>query len=160
MPTKHPWYWAITECQQGPDYDFRATFAPQDALQLTTLVQRYLPKGFVRHEANTAEIQYLDIDTHNKLQAQQRDADVRIWFSATIAVLGSELSIYYELGGAQDYGETSLVKALAQATELTLCQWRVCYGGDGYAGGEAAQGNDATSLLAYLNGNRQSLKRQ
>ncbi|NEQ43800.1 MAG: hypothetical protein F6K00_09680 [Leptolyngbya sp. SIOISBB] len=152
MQANHPWYWRITECQQGPDYYFLATFAPQDSPQLAALVQRYLPQRFVRNEANTAAIQYLDDSTYRKLQALQQGEDVRIWFSATIEVLGPELSICHRLGGGQDYAEASLIRALAQAPELTLCQWRVSYGGDGYAGGNVAQGDSPDSLLAYLNG--------
>ncbi|MEM9118950.1 MAG: hypothetical protein AAGD09_13850 [Cyanobacteria bacterium P01_F01_bin.56] len=150
MKQYRPWYWAITERGQGPDYYFDATFAPQNAAQLAVLVQRYLPTGFVRNEAHTSAIQYLNDDAYNKLQALKQREDVRIWFSATIEVYGSRLSIYHQLGGGQDYGETSLLRDLAQSPELTLLQWRVGYGGDGYAHGDAAGGNDDTSLLAYL----------
>ena len=139
MKQDRPWYWAITERGQGPDYYFDATFAPQNAAQLAVLVQRYLPTGFVRNEAHTSAIQYL-----------KQSEDVLILFSATIDVYVSRLSIYHQLGGGQDYGETSLLRDLAQSPELTLLQWRVGYGGDGYAHGDAAGGNGDTSLLAYL----------
>lgn len=52
----------------------------------------------------------------------------------------------------QDYHNTPLINALVLAPALTLRQWRVSDGGDGDAGGDAAPGTDARSLIAYLKG--------
>ena len=150
--TELPWFWAITDQRQGPDFAFWATFAPNDAAQLATFIERYRPSQFIRHSANPDTIQYWDAHAYGKLQAQQRGEDAPIWVAATLDVRGHELSIYHHMGG-QDYHDTPLINALAHAPELTLHQWRVSYGGDGYGGGDAAQGTEAQSLVAYLKGN-------
>jgi hypothetical protein len=54
---------------------------------------------------------------------------------------------YPEVHGAT---ETSLLATLAAAPELTLVDWSVAYGGDGYSSGQLASGTSAPELLAYL----------
>jgi hypothetical protein len=98
----------------------------------------------------TRYAQYVDRHTYEKLQAQARGEDTPVWVAATIEVCDHTLSITNLLGGDDD-GETALLIEIAQAANLTMQQWRVSYGGDGYAGGDVAQGNDPHSLLAYLN---------
>jgi len=53
-------------------------------------------------------------------------------------------------GGPADQAETDLLVALARAATLTLVQWQVVAGGDGFASEGVAQGTDSAALLAYL----------
>jgi len=149
--TNLPWFWAITDQQQGPDFAFCATVAPTEAAPLAALVEQHVSPHFLRHTASADHIEYWDAAAHAKFCAQQQGADSPIWFGATIDLRGPTLRIHHYLGG-QDYQDTPLIAALAQAPHLTLRHWRVSYGGDGYAGGDVAQGTDGQSLAAYLQG--------
>jgi hypothetical protein len=156
MAIAHPWYWQIQALGQGPDYYFWATFLPHEADPLAAFVARHHPPNFCHHRTAraphrmTCYAQYVDRHTYEKLQAQARGEDIPVWVAATIEVCDHTLSITNLLGGDDD-GETALLIEIAQAANLTMQQWRVSYGGDGYAGGDVAQGNESHSLLAYLN---------
>jgi len=156
MPIALPWYWKIQALGQGPDYYFDATFAPEAAARLATLVHQQLPPGFVHHPGQRRRCpcayyaQYLDAHTDSTLQAIHRGEDVRVWGNAKIEVCDHELFIAHSLSG-WDYGDTSLIYAIARSPELILQRWRVHYGGDGYTGGEVAHGDSDASLRAYLN---------
>ncbi|MEM9906310.1 MAG: hypothetical protein AAF921_14930 [Cyanobacteria bacterium P01_D01_bin.44] len=157
--TRREWFWEIKALRQGPDYYFCATFGLTDAAKLAAMVCQQLPAGFVRNtrfietdRQQTYEIydHYLDENTYGKwVEMENGGEPCNIWLSGSIEVCGYELFISNTLAGG-GYGETDLIVAIAQASDLTLRQWRVSYGGDGYAGGEAAHGDSAAGLLEYL----------
>ena len=155
MAIAHPWHWQIRALGQGPDYYFWATFRPDEADPLAALVAQHRPPDFLHHLAarpphhTIRYAQYVDRRTYEKLQAQAKGEDIRVWLAATIEVCDHSLCVSNLLGGG-DYGETPLLIKLAQTSELILQHWRVSYGGDGYTGGDVAHGDDADSLLTYL----------
>ena len=155
MSIAYPWYWQIQAMNQGPDYEFWAAVLPSEASQLADFIAHYLPPNFFQNPAArplpgyARYTQYVDQHTYDKLQAQAQGEDNPVWLAALIEVCDHTLSIRNLLGGS-DYGETPLLIHLAKSQEVTLQQWRVSYSGDGYKGGNVAQGNDARSLLAYL----------
>ncbi len=155
MPTAQPWYWQIQALNQGPDYEFWAAVVPSEASDLADFIAHYLPPNFSKNPAAllrpgcTRYAQYVDQHTYDKLQAQAKGDDAPVWLAALIEVCDHTLSIRNLLGG-NDYGETPLLIHLAKSQTVNLQQWRVSYSGDGYQGGTMAQGDDARSLLAYL----------
>ncbi|MEO0457619.1 MAG: hypothetical protein AAF152_13715 [Cyanobacteria bacterium P01_A01_bin.114] len=158
---RREWFWKIEQLRQGPDYYFCATFEPTDAVNLAAIVRQNLPASFVHNETfvdahdqqkHVIYDAYLDKRAYDKLVAMEKGGEPQnIWFLGSIKVRDHELFVSHMLAGVE-YGETDLIVAIAQSPNLTLRKWRVSYGGDGYASGEAASGASTTELLEYLGG--------
>ena len=152
------WFWKIEEIRQGPDYIFIATFAEQDAENLARLVQQHLPPDFIEEDTQFIKPEwrgdchyyhlYFDRHTYQRSQMmRENNTQENIWFYAEIEVADHELKLSNILAGI-NYGETPLLAALANSSELTLTNWKVVYAG--YSVGDVASGSSASSLLEYL----------
>jgi hypothetical protein len=158
------WFWQLATAGQGPDWFFGATFAPADATSLALRVHHQRLPGFVYQRIadgpcriHTQPHAYdLYADAHNAAALANNIAGQEasnIWVYHVIEVCGPQLAIERGYGGYPDsHGatETNLLRALAQAPELTLVSWEVGYGGQGYPAGQIAAGATAAELLAYL----------
>lgn len=165
------WFWEIQECGQGPHYYFSATFAPSDAKRLAALVRQHPLSGFERchfvgklinapcGDCNTPGSYDLYVDQSNYAEVMsgiQRDEPIVtvahcVW--QIIGVCDRNFGIesgYGGITGTENQTDTSLLVALAQSPELTLVDWRVVSGGDGYASVFFRTGTSAAELLAYL----------
>lgn len=159
MTKNREWFWEIEAMKKGPDFVFVATFSPSDTEKLARLVEDYLPAGFIKNEelsqfqnAGDAKVyhSYLDEHTYHRLiEMQETGNQENIWYYGEIEVRDHVLTIQQVLAGGM-YKETSLILALAQASHLTWQAWKVIYGDASWGWNEAAQGHDASSLLAYL----------
>ncbi len=159
------WFWQLQADKLGPDWFFFAQFAPADAAALSAAVRRHAPPSFVysqlrddicrsHRQPHSYEL-YSDPHSAPQLQANLAGTTPsNIWIYHLIECCGSDLTIERGYGGypggAADQEETDLLIALARAPELTLLQWQVVAGGDGFASESVAQGTDGATLLAYL----------
>ncbi|MBE9001703.1 hypothetical protein IQ274_26715 [Nostoc sp. LEGE 12447] len=165
------WFWEINECGQGPHYYFNATFAPSDAKRLAALVRQHPLLGFEHcnfvgklinapcGDANTPGSYDLYVDQSNYAEVMsgiQRDEPIvtvahYVW--QIIGVCDRKFGIecgYGGITGTHNQADTSLIMTLAQSPELTLVDWRVVSGGDGYSSVFFRTGKSAAELLAYL----------
>lgn len=172
MSTIKNWFWEIQECRQGPHYYFNATFALSDAECLVALVRQHSLSGFVHCQfvgnlinAPCGRCNYqgaydLYIDQYNysenfisRLESGKYTITCLHSQWNIIGVCGNELAIEYGSGGITDtHNETgtSLIVAIAQSPEVTLVDWQVNSGGEGYQPVGFGIGKSATELLAYL----------
>lgn len=158
------WFWQLAAAAQGPDWLFTATFAPADTTRLALSVRQHPPPGFVYHRVASSACHlhpqphaydcYVDAHNADALIANLAGQPARnLWVYHTIEVCGPHVSIERGYGGypgAHGPAETSVIWMLAQAPDLSLATWEIAYGGQGYQGGQLAQGTSATSLCAYL----------
>jgi hypothetical protein len=152
------WFWEIEEGRHGPDTFFFMAFEPDDAPLLLRLVPQHIGADFqlvpCEIEAQRSvphSLCYTDERTHQKL-VEQVEAGQRknIWIYSEIRVQESQLEIEAGFCGMKMASETALIVALARSPELSLRRWSVRYGGQGYGSGALAEGEDAASLLKYL----------
>jgi len=164
-PPRPAWFWQLQAKNLGPDWFFFAQFAPADAAALSAAVRRHAPPSYSysrlrddvcrSHRQPHSYERYSDPHSAPRLQANLAGANPsNIWIYHFIECCGSDLTIERGyggyIGGTADQAETDLLVALARAAELTLVQWQVVAGGDGFASESVAQGADSTELLAYL----------
>ncbi len=159
------WFWQLQADKLGPDWFFFAQFAPADAAALAAAVRRHAPPGFFyaqlhddicrsHRQPHSYEL-YSDPHSAPQLQANLAGTNPsNIWIYHQIECCGSDLIIERGyggyIGGTADQAETDLLVALAHVATLTLVQWQVVAGGDGFASEGVAQGTDSAALLAYL----------
>ncbi|MGI8504602.1 MAG: hypothetical protein ACR2LR_26255 [Hassallia sp.] len=166
------WFWEIQECGQGPHYYFNATFALSDAECLVALVRQHSLSGFVHCQfvgnlinapcghGNYQGAYDLYIDQYNYSEdfisllesGKHRITCLHSQWNI-IGVCGNELGIECGYGGVTStHNEigTSLIVAIAQSSEVTLVDWQVNSGGEGYEPVAFGIGKSATELLAHL----------
>jgi hypothetical protein len=156
------WFWQIQASGQGPDWFLVASFAADDAGRLAALVAQQPLPGFARYQARAGARQghrsdhdiYIDQVNYAVLAANlEGGRPQNIWVYHMIEVCGADLTLERGYGGYPDaHGttETDLIRTLARQAELTLGEWSVGYGGQGYPSGQVAAGSGAARLLAYL----------
>ena len=166
------WFWEIQESRQGPHYYFNATFALSDTERLVALVRQYSLSGFVYCQFvgnlinapckcwNYQGAIDLYIDQYNYSEniispLESGEHTITCLHSQwnIIGVCGNELGIECGYGGiTSTHNEigTSLIIAIAQSPEVTLVDWQVNSGGEGYQPVSFGIGKSATELLAYL----------
>lgn len=159
MRKQRDWYWQIRKTGGGPNYYFAATFAPDDAQSLSTLVSQHLPSDFVlnkeffdpdTYQHDLLYENYLDTRTYEKmLDAKKTDEPASTWIYSQIDVIDHKLYIEITFG-VDWYDQTNFIIALVTSPDLTLCNWQVAGGGDGYNWVEVAQGSSTDELLDYL----------
>jgi hypothetical protein len=158
------WFWQLQTTGQGPDWFLFATFAPATTDRLLTVVRQHPLPGFASYHVSNGPCSRHHHDSTYELYIDQRNYEQvvqsfngrpsqNIWIYHTIAVCGNDLTLERGYGGypgMHGATETSLIVMLAAAPELTLVDWSVAYGGDGYSSGQLASGTSAPELLAYL----------
>lgn len=147
------WFWQISEKGGGPDYFFTATFDLDDAQCLSTKVLQYLPSEFVRnqnfHYPNRYQNYLLYESYLDKYAYENMLINGYSWIYTQIEVVDHKL--YIENGyGVGRKNDTNFIIALATSPDLTLCDWLVCGGGQGYNWVEVAHGLNTNDLLNYL----------
>ena len=161
---QHDWFWQLEAAGHGPDWFFFATFTPSTTDGVAVVIRQHPLPGFAyyhvsngpcsRHHHHSTYDLY--VDQHNYDQLVQSFAGRQIqnrWIYHTIAVCGNDVTLERGYGGYPGMhgpAETSLIETLAAARELTLVDWKVAYGGDGYTQRQLTSGATATELLAYL----------
>jgi hypothetical protein len=158
------WFWQLQASGQGPDWFLVASFAADDAGLLAALVAQQPLPGFARyqvrdglcarHNHRSDHDVYIDQTNYAALVANLAGSRPQnIWVYHTIEVCGADLSLERGYGGYPDThgaSETALIRYLARRPELTLGQWTIGYGGQGYPPGQVAAGSGGAQLLAYL----------
>ena len=158
------WFWQLQAAGQGPDWYFVAGFAPAGAERLAAHVRGYRLPDFdhyrvvdglcTRHQHHATSDLYADRASYPRLVANLAGGRPQnIWIYHAIEVCGPSLTIERGYGGypgLHGAAETGLIVALASLPEITLVDWQVSYGGEGYAPGQAMAGASGAELLAYL----------
>ena len=155
------WFWEIEEKRQGPDYIFQATFETSEPTQLRDLVrQQPLPCFHHDPQAQPGFWEkcavfdcYFDEHTYHRMEEGRRQGKAEnIWYGTFIEVIDDRICIQRILSGSQEppqpMTETNLFLFLADSPLLTLTKWFIAY--NGYSWGLVAEGENATSLRAYL----------
>lgn len=159
MPKFRDWFWQLEESGKGPDHFFSAAFDPNEAEVLANLVRQYLPSGFVSNNDFVEDHwrtdcqcykSYRDQHTHDGLVAMRANGQQNnIYISSSIDICDHKLSIE-NMYARHEPDETEFLIAVVQSAGLTLQEWIVFAGGDGYNSVEVARGLNALSFLEYL----------
>ena len=155
MSKRRDWFWEIRAMGQGPDFHFLAEFEPSDAERLAAIVREQLPSGYRRNDdldhlrgASGFYDCYIDQHTLDRLSLMRESGvEESIWYHGEVEVRDNQFFANIFLTGS-GYGETDLIAALTQSSELSLRYWRVAYGG--YSWAEVASGTTAAELWNYL----------
>jgi hypothetical protein len=163
MSKLRDWYWKIGG--RGPDYNFRASFGPDDAGRLAALLRKRPPKGFRLYpaggdgrlpgQASAAFDYYFEEYGYEEMVAACEGRLKRnVWRYELVRVCGPNLEVERVFGGAEGDGlnVSATLLTLARSPEFTWAGWAVTYGGDGYLGGTAAVGVTGADLISYLTG--------
>ena len=152
MSTCRAWFWCLEESGKGPNHFFTATFKASEVERLANVVRQYLPSGFVLNENVVREgcRSYLDQHTHDALVAMRDSGQQNnIYINSSIDVCDNKLSIE-NVYARHEVAETEFLIAVVQAAGLTLQDWLVFAGGDGYDLVEVARGANAFLFLDYV----------
>ncbi|RUT03850.1 hypothetical protein DSM106972_047640 [Dulcicalothrix desertica PCC 7102] len=147
------WTWQITKEGGGPDSFFTATFDPDDAQRLSNKVREYLPSEFVRNQDFYNPNLYKDYSLYesylDKNAYKMMLSKHNCWIYTQIEVVDHKL--YIESGYCVTKpNDTNFIIALATSADLTLCNWKISCGGQGYNHVEIAHGSNTNDLLSYL----------
>ncbi len=147
------WFWQISEKGGGPDYFFAANFDPDDAQRLSNKVREYLPSEFIRNQDFYYPDRYQDYSLYesylDKYAYENMLTNGHSWIYTQIEVVDHKLYIENGFGVGRDH-DTNFVIALATSPDLTLCNWQVSGGGQGYNYVEVAHGSNTNDLINYL----------
>ena len=152
MTTCRAWFWHLEESGKGPNHYFTATFNASEVERLANVVGQYLPTGFVPNENVVQEgcRSYLDQHTHDALVAMRDSGQQNnIYINSSIDVCDNKLSIE-NVYARHEVAETEFLIAVVQAAGLTLQEWVVFAGGEGYDSVEVARGKNVFSFLDYV----------
>jgi hypothetical protein len=153
MSKYRDWFWQISEKGGGPDYFFMATFDPSDVRRLSNKVRQYLSPEYVRDENFGRPNRYQHYSLYecylDKNAYQNMLLKCNCWIYTQIEVVDHKLYIENGYGVGRD-NDTNFIIALATSPDLTLCNWQVSAGGQGYNYVEIAYGSNTNDLLNYL----------
>jgi hypothetical protein len=157
------WFHELADQGKGPDWLFNAAFAPGSHSALAAAVRAHAPPGFSYYHATQGPCSIhfgscdydLYIDTpHYQACVDQIEgrSGQNLYVYHSIQVCQDAFQLERGYGGTGQHGgaETELIRAIAQAPELSMASWSIMYGGATYQYERLADGTSSAALLAYL----------
>jgi hypothetical protein len=162
MTDHKPWCWEVG--QSGPDWFFMANVAPQSAAALAQIAAGAAPRGYTycaRPEEHCQQHQQLCsyhtfIDTSNAEAYANNlagQAKKNLWIYNLIEVHGDAIKIECGYGGRGEQhsrAETAFLLHLFSAPGVTLRDWKVVAGGEGYDYKTIREGVGLDDFRSYI----------
>ena len=163
---QRPWFGQLYYLGRGPDWFCDLHFAPSDSQVLEVVTRHFNLHGYRHygplsgacplHSRNDCAFDiYIDSHSYDKIVANiERRAATNVHIYNTLTLCGSDLQIERGYGGrfhdACYIAETQLVRTLARHPNLSLEEWTIWAGGQGYERQVMGEGESATDLIRYL----------